>query len=127
MTEQDKAPEQQSDAFSSALNGILGNPEMMSMISSMAQKLKGSDEQKGNPAPKPQEESVATGAKADIPEAISALAPILSGLSGNTSKSDNDRACLLRALKPYLSQGRCEAIDNIIKFSRISDLLKNLS
>ena len=62
-----------------------------------------------------------------LPEAISALAPLLSGEGVKHSKRDNDRACLLRALKPYLSPGRSEAIDYIIKFSSIADLLKNLS
>ena len=131
MAEQSRAPEQENDAFSSALNGILGNPEMMSMISSMAQKLKGGEsEQKVEESPP--NDAVPINASPAVPQndlsgAISALAPLLSGGFGKQSKQDNDRACLLRALKPYLSQGRCEAIEYIIKFSKLSEVLKNLS
>lgn len=43
------------------------------------------------------------------------------------SHSDSDRrAALLCAMKPYLSADRREAIDYIIKLSRLGDLLKSL-
>lgn len=107
------------DGLSSVLDGILSNPEMMAMISSMAGKLKGSQ---ANDA-----EQSAPDAPSALPDAVGALAPLLSGEARHTSKRESDRACLLRALKPYLSPGRSEAIDYIIKFSSIADLLKNLS
>ncbi|MBQ2384947.1 MAG: hypothetical protein II292_01935 [Clostridia bacterium] len=115
-----------SDGFSSILNGILSNPEMMAMISSMAGKLKSENAPAESEATEVSEASP-TSAPERLPEAISALAPLLSGEGVKHSKRDNDRACLLRALKPYLSPGRSEAIDYIIKFSSIADLLKNLS
>jgi hypothetical protein len=116
-----------SDGFSSILNGILSNPEMMAMISSMAGKLKSENAPAESEAAEASETSQPTSAPERLPEAISALAPLLSGEGIKHSKRDNDRACLLRALKPYLSPGRSEAIDYIIKFSSIADLLKNLS
>mgnify|MGYP006974596454 CR=1 FL=1 len=117
-----------SDGFSSILNGILSNPEMMAMISSMAGKLKSENAPAESEAAEASEAAAtATSAPERLPEAISALAPLLSGEGVKHSKRDNDRACLLRALKPYLSPGRSEAIDYIIKFSSIVDLLKNLS
>lgn len=115
-----------SDGFSSILNGILSNPEMMAMISSMAGKLKSENSPAESEAAEASEVAPAS-APERLPEAISALAPLLSGEGVKHSKRDNDRACLLRALKPYLSPGRSEAIDYIIKFSSIADLLKNLS
>ena len=115
-----------SDGFSSILNGILSNPEMMAMISSMAGKLKSENAPAESEATEVSEASP-TSAPERLPETISALAPLLSGEGIKHSKRDNDRACLLRALKPYLSPGRSEAIDYIIKFSSIADLLKNLS
>lgn len=115
-----------SDGFSSILNGILSNPEMMAMISSMAGKLKSENAPAESEAAEASEAATAS-APERLPEAISALAPLLSGEGVKHSKRDNDRACLLRALKPYLSPGRSEAIDYIIKFSSIADLLKNLS
>ena len=116
-----------SDGFSSILNGILSNPEMMAMISSMAGKLKSENAPAESEAVEASEAAAPASAPERLPEAISALAPLLSGEGVKHSKRDNDRACLLRALKPYLSPGRSEAIDYIIKFSSIADLLKNLS
>jgi hypothetical protein len=116
-----------SDGFSSILNGILSNPEMMAMISSMAGKLKSENSPAESEAVEASEAAPPASASERLPEAISALAPLLSGEGIKHSKRDNDRACLLRALKPYLSAGRSEAIDYIIKFSSIADLLKNLS
>jgi hypothetical protein len=51
----------------------------------------------------------------------------MSGEKSTHSKRDHDRDCLLRALKPYLSHDRGQAIDYIIKFSSIAEVLKNLS
>ena len=116
-----------SDGFSSILNGILSNPEMMAMISSMAGKLKSENAPAESEVAEASEAATPASAPERLPEAISALAPLLSGEGIKHSKRDNDRACLLRALKPYLSPGRSEAIDYIIKFSSIADLLKNLS
>ena len=119
------------DGFSGALNSILSNPEMLSMIGSMAQKLK-SDVPPATPdeptvAPEEEVQERAEPAQA-LPDVVQALAPLLSSATGGKhSKKDEDRACLLRALKPYLSRDRGVAIDYIIKFSSISDLLKNLS
>ena len=117
------------DGFSSLLDGILSNPEMMSMISTMAGRLKESqtsDEITAVPSAE-SEEPVKSESSAKLPEVVNALAPLLSGEGTRQSKHDSDRACLLRALKPYLSQGRSEAIDYIIKFSSVAELLKNLS
>ena len=129
MEEKDITPKD-NDAFSSMLNNILSNPEMMSMVSSMAEQLKNGSVPKADEAddtaPPPAAEASAH-AQNDISSALSALAPLISGGIGGNSKLDNDRACLLRALKPYLSEGRCEAIEYIIKFSKITDVIKNLS
>ena len=112
--------EAERDSFSEALNGRLSNPEMMSMISSMASKLKG--ETTGGETEEPQ---AATPGGAD--KAAGLLAPLLSGELGGQSQAESDRNDLLRALKPFLSPSRSEAVDRIIKFSRISDVLKKLS
>ena len=136
MEEKDRAATE-NDAFSTALNGILSNPEMMSMISSMASKLKGesSPPAEEQPAPPPEEPRpvsddnppAALPAINELTGAVSALSPLLSGELFKGLGSDDDRACLLRALKPYLSKNRCEAIDHIITFSKLSHLFKNRS
>lgn len=127
------APQEASDGFSDALSGILSNPEIMATIASMAGKLKGSgapqksEEQNQNQDAGAAPQSEGSRPSLPLPEAVSALAPLLTGEGIKHSQRDSDRACLLRALKPYLSPGRSEAIDYIIKFSSIAELLKNLS
>lgn len=128
-------PNTSSDSFSNAINAILSDPQMLSTITSMAQKLKGDSETIDMTPAKAadNEPSVAADSISEkepppsLPNAIGALAPLLSGGAPKHSKRDEDRACLLRALKPYLSQDRSQAIDYIIRFSSIADVLKNLS
>lgn len=122
--------------FSAVLGNILSNPEMLSSIKSIAEKLKNDNASSQAAQTFTQEETVSaqsaapesaapTSAKAT--EAISALAPLLSADFSKLAHGDDKRACLLRALKPYLSDGRCEAIEYIIKFSAISNIIKNFS
>ncbi len=134
MEEKDRVATE-NDAFSSALNGILSNPEMMSMISSMADKLKGGSaptEQPPSPpaeeihTAKTPEEAPSLPAMSELSGALGALSPMLGGLFKGAGGDDN-RACLLRALKPYLSKNRCDAIDHIITISKLSYLFKSHS
>ena len=127
MSEQNNSP----DGLSTALSSILSNPEMMSMISSMASKLKDDGgigkadaEDSAKESDVQSAEVFSNGATSSI---MQTLAPLLSASAPSREKKDNDRICLLRALKPYLSQGRGQAIDYIIKFSSLGDLMKNLS
>ncbi len=128
------------DGLSDAISKIMAHPELISMVASAL----------GGAAPK--EVSMAE-AKSDIPEedppvltevskvsapsnppglndTIAALAPILGSLTGKgglSPQKDDKQACLLRALKPYVSSGRGQAIDYMIRLSQISDLMKHLS
>ncbi len=139
MEEKETTVQNGNDSFSAALDGILSNPEMMSMISSMASKLKNGDLSNAPPptetsgseaANSPQEstQSVEAGASTQkLPDMLTTLAPLLSSELTKGSRQNDDRTCLLRALKPYLSSGRSEAVEYIIKISRLTDILKNLS
>ena len=73
----------------------------------------------------------ATGSAAPAPtDLVATLAPILSGLAGKgglQSRKDDHRACLLRALKPYVNPARREAIDYMIRLSQLSDLFRQLT
>lgn len=116
------------DALSSALGAMLSNPEMLGVISSLAKELKeGSQMQAEAKEPEIELRSPPPAAENDMSALVGKLAPLLSGASSAGSKKEEDRACLLRALKPYLSEGRSEAIDYIIKFSVLAKALKNLS
>ena len=62
---------------------------------------------------------------AKLPDVMTALTPILKG--ENTKKAPPDRrTALLLALRPYLSPGRCEAIDYITRIGKLGDVVKNL-
>ncbi len=66
---------------------------------------------------------------------VGAIAPLLGGLSrpvgeegAVTASSDRcgRREALLCALKPYLSQSRCAAVDYLIRLWRVGDAIKAL-
>ena len=138
VEKESKAPS--SDALSDMIGRLMSNPELMSIIGSMAGKAP------KPPAEEPKSESVNTNettatnapsfpeGTAKLPEMISALSPMLSGIanikSGGSPKlspKDARRVCLLEAIKPYVSHGRGEAIDYMIQLSRITELMKNLN
>ena len=121
------------DSFSKAFGEILSNPEMMSAISSMAQKLKtdgrptetektslGADTKESN------NESASSNASAET-ASLAGKFPEILGLLSSKGAGKNRRSDLLCALKPYLSQSRIDAIDQIIKLSELSSVFKNLS
>lgn len=57
-----------------------------------------------------------------LPAMLSMLSP---APSGEKDGKRDDRTALLIALKPYMSEQRCRAIDALITFGRISTLLGN--
>lgn len=110
--------------LSAAMERILANPELISTVAAALGKTP--------PTSVPTEKEAPPAALAEVPppavspEALATLAPLLSGLSGIGKGGSNDpRICLLRALKPYLSASRCEAIDTIIRFSAIGEALQS--
>lgn len=124
--------------LSSAIEGILAHPELISMVASTLGKAPPSSSVTPERAEPPTEASPLAAIAESAPsealptEAISALAPLLSGLGGikkgapPSAKKDDPRICLLLALKPYLSASRCEAIDTMIRLSSISEILRGL-
>ena len=67
-----------------------------------------------------------------LSEAMTTLAPMLSEISSPVSSKEikgsreDHRYALLYALRPYLSDGRREMVDYVLKFGRIGDLLKKM-
>ena len=66
-----------------------------------------------------------------LPEIMSMLGPVVQQKNDhkpNQSHTVSDkRACLLNAMKPYMSPQRCAAIDYIIKFSQLSEIIKKIN
>ena len=136
------------EGLSGAVDQLLAHPEILSMVASALGK--------GGPTPNaapPAATEAPTQAEAEEPvvpsntaeaaapvaapsaepvpaDLIATLAPILTGLSGKggiQGRKDDPRACLLRALKPYVNPARREAIDYMIRISQISDLFRQLT
>ena len=133
------SPSAATPAISDAIDRLLANPELLSSVASAIGLSVPSSlgAQDGSALPASSEEptdvlptaapSTGTG---DLGHTIATLAPLLSGFSGKgTGKtaSDDPRACLLRALKPYVNRRRAEAIDTIIQLSRVSEVMKKLN
>ena len=104
------------------LSSLLSNPELIAKIPTIISSVKplldmlGSQMGQSSPPPTVQAASV------KLPEAASASASVPTIARGK----DSDRAALLCAMKPYLSRDRQNAIDHIIKLSRLGDVLKSL-
>ncbi len=126
--------------FSAMLDKVLSNPEILTTVASA---LSGMSESEATPKEVPpppsksEEAAQAASASVDVdammqklPQMMALLGPMLSGSStksGGVAQPSDKRACLLSAIKPYLSPARCEAIDYIIKFSKLSEILKTLN
>ncbi len=133
-------------SLSDAINKLMANPEIISMVAStlgnMSAKTAAENEQ-SEPQKEPsvaEEPSIeasvlpaepqSTGA-VDLGELMKSISPVMSLLGGGSgkvahSKEADSREALLCALKPYVSEGRREAIDYIIRISQVSDLMKNM-
>ena len=134
-------------SLSDAISRLMENPEIISTVASALGNMSAARDQ---PSDKPDKEaesapvssepepSPASPSSHDLSALVSSLAPIMSGLTGaggghtipHKSERDSDlkrREELLCALKPYVSDGRREAIDYIIRISRVSELLKSYS
>lgn len=92
------------------LNSVLGNPQMMQQIMSMAQTL--------SQSPSPQNEPIKT---AEAPQIDLALVQKLSGLAGQSTIDSNQRA-LLQALHPYLSHNRVIKLEKAMRAAKMAKL-----
>lgn len=93
------------------LNAILGNPQMMQQIMSMAQAMGQQEEQKPEPPP-PQNNS---------PGLDLAMIQKLSGIARQSS-IDKNQQNLLRALGPYLSRERITKLERAMRAAKIAGI-----
>lgn len=100
------------DALEDKLNSILGNPEMMQKIMTMAQSMGG-----------------ASSGEKDIPSKespFSGLDPsMLQKLSGLTRQGsiDKQQQNLLHALRPYLNQDRIRRLENAMRAAKMAQFV----
>ena len=130
-------------SISDAIARLMAQPELLSMVASAigapvpsaakpteAAADKTADDSAPTPSPAPTATpDTHASVGASLPDLITTLAPLLGGKAGSLAAGgkDDDRTCLLRALKPYVSPGRREAIDYMIRLSRISEAIKHLT
>lgn len=95
------------------LGAVLGNPEMMEKIMSMAQALGTS-----NPEPEPQDTPPPP---PPMPDIDLGLLKKISGLAGQ-SAIDKDQQALLRALGPYLTSRRIRKLENAMRAAKMARL-----
>jgi hypothetical protein len=92
------------------LGAMLQNPAALSMLSSL---LAGGLGGNGSHTPPPPKEPCET-------EACPATTPCLSP----PPRQDDNRTCLLNALRPYLSPARCHTIDSLLRILELMELLR---
>ncbi len=120
--------------LSTIMNMLSDNPALMEMASGILSGLSKPDAAQAAPEsnaaePPLNSESPASGigpVPSFDPELFARIAPMLGGKVGaqKSSPADERRCALLRALQPYLSQERRDAIDYMLKFSRFGDILQ---
>ena len=101
------------DDMEAKLGAILGNPDMMAQIMSMAQQLGG-----GSPSPPPPPEPVMP----SIPEGLDmGMIMKLAGMA-NSANIDNNQKTLLMALRPYLMAERISKLEKAMRAARLAGL-----
>lgn len=115
------------DNISAAINKLLEHPELLSMAASalgVSTPATATAEASAVTAESTTSEGIESPTKNISPDIMASIMPMLSKLSENGGSFKHEP--LLRALKPYLSDSRREAIEYIIKISRMSSLVKGL-
>jgi len=115
------------DDFEEKLERILGNPQAMEQIMSLAQSLGGNA-----PNSTPTEHASQTGGPAETTWAdglgLGALDPqMLTGiiqLLNQSKDGENERVALLQALRPFVKEQRYAKLDKAIQIARLSHLIR---
>ena len=114
--------------FEEKLESILGNPQAMEQIMSLAQSLGAGSSSTSPPCNnEPQPESGAPTSLLDglglgqlDPRLLSGVAQLLTQSRNN----DDDRVALLQALKPFVKEQRYAKLDKAIQIARLSRLIR---
>ena len=94
------------------LGAILGNPQMMQQIMTMAQSLTGPQEQTAPHAPEPATAS---------PDFDPVMLQKIMGLAGQMGVDPQQKA-LLGALRPYLSDVRVQKLEKAMRAAKLANL-----
>ena len=107
------------DDMESRLGAILGNPDMMAQIMSMAQKLGG-----GNSAPAPPPPPQLT--MPSLPDGLDmGMLMKLAGMA-NSANVDKDQRALLLALRPYLTGDRIGKLEKAMRAAKLAGVASSI-
>ena len=109
--------------ISAIISKIKENPEIVSAVASA---ISGGSNKAEDTAPQQSQLN-----SDRLPDIMSTLKPLLQGNSHSDGETEifnreECRCALLRALRPYLSRERREVVDQILKFGKLGELIKNL-
>ena len=108
------------DDMESKLGAILGNPDMMSQIMSMAQKLGASSSTPAPPPPPPQS------AIPNLPDGLDiGMLMKLAGMA-NSANVDKDQRALLVALRPYLTGERISKLEKAMRAAKLAGVASSI-
>ncbi len=104
------------DDLEEKLSAILGNPEMMSRLMSMAQSLgqSAAPAQPQNPEPPPPSPPQESSMDFSMLRRMAAIA--------RQSGVDPNQQALLKALAPYLSRGRIEKLEKAMRAAKLASM-----
>lgn len=108
------------DEMENKLGAILGNPEMMEKIMSLAQSFEGGPTPTSPPVQNPLPEK-AESPLPGFPELDIGTIQKLSGLMGKSS-IDKNQQTLLHALTPYISQMRIRKLERAMRAARMATM-----
>lgn len=101
------------DGMEEKLGSILGNPELMQKIMSMAQSLN------PDPPPEPQQAPPESPDLPSMPNIDLSMIQSLSGLMGKAN-IDRQQQALLTALRPYLNSSRIRKLENAMRAAKMA-------
>ena len=123
-----------SPSVQNAVDALLAHPELISAVASALGVSRGAPPAENGEAPKnpsPKTEIPASAhaenntALPDLGAMLGSIAPLIAPLRGGSPEPKKDpRACLLQALKPYVSPARRDAIDTMIRLARLTELIR---
>lgn len=106
------------DNMQEQINAILGSPEMMQKLMTVAQSL--GQQQSGQGATAQQEPPASP-----IPDIDISMLQKLSGLAGSSNIDKNQRS-LLTALRPYLTNERIAKLEKAMRAAKIANMASGL-
>ncbi len=102
------------DDMEEKLNSILGNPQMMSQLMSMAQSLGGVQQENRDDTPPGDSTPLGAGLDLNMIQKVAGLA--------QKSNIDRNQQALLKALGPYLSTERIHKLEKAMRAAKIAAL-----